>query len=142
MIKEVFGHAALSARSLTKFRRVFAQGARAICRGSSSASQYGVMACAGIPPPEFRVKQLLVDRFLSTSWFHDRLTEKEIFGPHIKAGRDAIFEMGLQSFIGNMEEKFKLLLKDNPANVVLKGEDFVKESMYLNLNFIDFMSID
>ena len=34
---EIFGHAALRARNLVKFRRVFAQGARAICRGSSSA---------------------------------------------------------------------------------------------------------
>ena len=124
---EVFGHAALRLRNLTKFRRGFAQGARAICRGSSSASFYGVLACAGIPPPESRVKQLLVNRYLSTPWFHDKLASGRFGGPHLQAGKDAIIEMGLERFIGNMEVRSKFLLKDNPATVVLKDELFVKE---------------
>ena len=48
---EVWGHAALRKRNLTKFRRVFAQGARAICRGFRSANFQGLMACAGVIPP-------------------------------------------------------------------------------------------
>ena len=41
---EIFGHAAMTKRNLAKFRRVFAAGARAICKGSRSAGFEGVMA--------------------------------------------------------------------------------------------------
>ena len=50
---EVWGHAAMRKRNLSKFRRIFASGARAICRGSRSANYDGLMECAGIIPPEF-----------------------------------------------------------------------------------------
>ena len=72
---EVWGHAALRKRNLTKFRRVFAQGARAICRGSRSANFQGLMACAGVIPPEFRIRQLLGNRYTClTSGFRPNLT--------------------------------------------------------------------
>ena len=125
---EVFGHAALKKRNLSKFRRVFASGARAICKGSRSAGFEGVMACAGVIPPEFRIRQILVNRFLSTKWLQKKLDDEVKLGvfsaPHIKAAANAVDELGMNKFVGNVEERFKFLLKDNKAKVVLKGETF------------------
>lgn len=39
------------------------------------------MTCAGIAPPEFRVKQLIDNRYLSMGWFHDKLAKDKIVGP-------------------------------------------------------------
>ena len=126
---EVWGHAALRKRNLTKFRRVFAQGARAICRGSRSANFQGLMACAGVIPPEFRIRQLLGNRYLSNKWFQTKLDREkkrgEFSGPHIKAASEAINLMGLEKFFENVEEKFKFLLRENRAKVVLKDENFI-----------------
>jgi len=78
---------------------------------SRSANFQGMMACAGVIPPEFRIRQLLGNRYLSNKWFQtklDRETKSGHFsGPHIKAASDAIKWMGLEKFVGNVEEKFK-----------------------------------
>ena len=86
------------------------------------------MACAGTIPPELRIRQLLANRYLSNKWFQRKL-DKEMqsdcySGPHIKAAATSIREIGLERFVGKVEEKFKFLLRDTEAEVVLKGETF------------------
>ena len=121
---EVIAHAALKKHNLRKFNKVFALGAKAICRASSSASWEGAMAMAGIAPPRLRIKELLVNRYLTTEWFHDKLADGAV-NAHLSTVRVVIRELKLERMVGKVQGMFKFLLKDNPAEVVLKGESYV-----------------